>query len=472
MKLTSAVQESLLTLACYDATSGGGRLVPSLISCDTFDPYYKELAVDVYQYIKQYEKVPGDHTLDIFNSIRERHPESFEVFSRIYESMRETREGINREYIFSQARVFARYQRVKKGIADAIEGLKQDDEAGVVAAETSMTKSLTSAFDLFDPGVLITDAERSLRFLEDEYHALPTGIPELDRCGHGPGRKKLHLLSAMSGYGKSWWLLHLAKIAIVHGLRVVYLTWELSEEEASQRIMQSFFSISKRKAEVEVQRFKTDELGRFTGFDTDVIKDRPNIADPNIRNYLVDHLKLLKNRPKFYIKQFPTGGAGIPELEGYLNSLEGSQNFVPDLVLVDYPDLFRMKTGDRQEIGMVYKELRGLAVKRNLAVAAVTQSNRAGYDVKVLKGKHAAEDITKYNTSDVYITFNQTDSEKKLGLARLSVEKCRSDEDKQLVLISQSYKLGQFCMSSTRMSSVYWNQLPKGDEEQEEKDAH
>jgi len=153
-------------------------------------------------------------------------------------------------------------------------------------------------------------------------------------------------------------------------------------------------------------------------------------------------------------------------LRGYLDSLEMSRRIVPDLLLVDYADLMSIGTRDyRHELGNLYKDLRGLAVSRNIAVATASQSNRSSLDAKIITGGSVAEDFSKIATSDVVLTYNRTEAERTIGTARLWVEKGRNDADKFTLLISQNYATGQFCISSTRMMPrKYWEAVKAGDD--------
>jgi len=171
------------------------------------------------------------------------------------------------------------------------------------------------------------------------------------------------------------------------------------------------------------------------------------------------------------IRQFPTGALTVRELKAYLDSLEMSQRIVPDLLLVDYADLMSVGTRDyRHELSTLYKDLRGLAVERNIAVATASQANRESSGKKFITGRGVAEDFSKIATADVVITYNRTEAEMRLGTARLYVDKGRNEEDKFSVLIAQNYKTGQFCLGSTRMMDRYWRALEQGvnDEVEEE----
>lgn len=471
MTLTPLVQENLLALLCFDNTPRGARLVRSLISYKTFDVYFRDIAQEAEKYLDKYKKCPGEHTLDIFASIKERQPDAEDIYDRIYSSLRSTAKGINREYVISQASLFARFQRIKRGVTEAIDALNDPTEEKINQADAILEKCRKSSANLFDPGLRFTDYQRGSKFLDmNQDDVFKTGVKQLDDLRLGPARKQLHLMAALYGKGKTHWLVGcLGRTALMTRRRVLHVTLEMSEEKMYQRYCSALFSITKRKQEVEYKKFKEDELGRFIGFKDRVIKDRPSYEDDNIRPLLRSKIKSFEKRPGLIIKQFPTGQLTIPELRAYLDALEGTANFMPDLLIIDYPDLMQFDAKfERQELSRIYKELRGIGVERNIAVAAVTQANREAEYSKSVQGKHVGKDFDKLATVDVFLTYSQTEAEHELNLARLFVGKGREDKDRFTILLSQAYAIGQFCMDSVMMSNTYWGAIKTDDNEDDE----
>jgi hypothetical protein len=116
----------------------------------------------------------------------------------------------------------------------------------------------------------------------------------------------------------------------------------------------------------------------------------------------------------------------------------------------------------------VYKELRGIAVERNIAVGIVSQSNRAGSKVKKLTEANIGEDFSKIQTTDTAFFYNQTDQELKLGLARIEVAKTRNEAGHFEVLISQNYNTGQFCLDSSMVDRQYQQNMKKREPEDDQ----
>ncbi len=454
--LTGATQESILCLICFD--SKHGQILRGIIPLDSFDLFYSTIASHAFDYWDKYQTPLGEHVLDIIEIIKKDHPKDAEIYDRIYASLLNIRPGIKPKYVLDQAKLFVRRQRLKRGVLSAVECIERDD---LDEADRVLTESMKASFDLFNPGVLLTDSISSLAFLDREgEEGYPTGIEQLDARGLGPGRGELHLFIALPGRGKTWWLTNLGKQAIKHGLSCVHVTLEISEDITCQRYVQALWAVTKRVQDVKVMTFKSDDRGSLISLDHNTLEDLQSFKDEDIKKWLYKQVGKLHSR--LVIKQFPTGALTIRELEGYLDTLELSLNLKPDLLIVDYADLMDVNPNNlRLALGKLYIDLRGLAVKRNLAVATASQANRAGEKQQTIRGSNVGEDFSKIACADKVITYSQTESEEKLNLARLFVSKCRIEEDRFTVLISQSYASGQFCLGSTRMHSDYWDRLKR-----------
>jgi hypothetical protein len=98
-------------------------------------------------------------------------------------------------------------------------------------------------------------------------------------------------------------------------------------------------------------------------------------------------------------------------------------------------------------------------IERNAAGVTAHQSSKAGELAKVVKSTHIAEDWSIVATADQIITYSTTDREFRHGLGRLYVAKARTEEDRFALLITQSYKMGQFCIESHPMQRAYYEYL-------------
>jgi replicative DNA helicase len=367
--------------------------------------------------------------------------------------------------------MFIRRQSLRSIAVELTKALQEDTEESLEKADRLMSQAKRNELQLFDPGTRLNDKTKALRFLDYVNESFPTGIPELDRRGFGPTRKELWMLVGDAKSGKSMSLTHLAKMAIINRLKVVHVTLEMSEGRVAQRYFQTLYSVAKRPDISELVKFKKDAKGDLLGFNSVKLAPNMTLQDSGIRQKLEQIIdkRALRHLNNIYIKEYATGYLTMPMLQGYLDNLEATHKFSPDMLIVDYPDLMKVNSDNyRLSIDQIYKDLRGMAVERNIAVAVVSQSNRAGSKKKTLGSENIAEAYSKVQHADITITLSATAAEKRLGLARLYVTNARNDEGSLTLVISQNYRTGTFAVDAAVMSSNYWDLLPSNEEDQDQ----
>jgi len=463
--LLGSLAENLLTVLAFDPERA--PIVRAVVAPELFGGPYRLLAARIYDYLDTFKKPPGDHLPDLLSDKLEGREAEAGYYAEIIENLHVSKGHINAEYVMNSLETFVKRQSMRSIAVDLQKALQRDTEEGLEEAERLIAGANRVSLKVFDPGTRLSDKRKALGFLDLPDDSFPTGIKELDALGLGPTRKELWLLIANAKAGKSWALTQLAKSALRHRYRVVHVTLEMSEKRTSQRYFQSLFAMAKSKDPFEVTRFQRDTLNRISGFDSTKSKPALSMDDPHIRRKLerrVDRwsARLLDN---IIVKEFPTSDLTVLQLRAYLDNLEVSEKFIPDLLVVDYPDLMKLdKDNYRLALDEVFKELRGLAVSRNIALAVVSQSHRSAAKAKQVGVENVAEAYSKIAHSDVVITYTQTAAEHKLGLARLHVAAGRNDRDKFTVVISQAYNTGQFVVDSSMMRGTYWQNLPVSEE--------
>lgn len=458
-KISGALQDNLLTLLCF--SDKASLLVRNAVEVALFaSPLYREIVGRVYDYLDQFRKPPRDHLPDLLEDLLGRGDTEAELCGQLVHAAYEQRTLVNEEYVLGQLESFVRRQRLKIGLIRASELVQ---EGNLEQAEVELEQSMRTRLQLFSPGVTLTDGLRIALGHDVRKDVIPLGIKELDASHLGPARGELHLFIAPPKRGKSWWGVNISKRALLARKRVIYVTLEINERQILQRHLQAIFSLQRSRARVEVSRLVSDDLGRFVHFTREEVAGRRAMTDPQIKEYLEKRLGRMHTRNNLLVKEFPTGALTVMGLKAYLDAVERVHRFTADVLVLDYPDLMRVDPRNyRLELGAIFRDLRGLAVERNLVLVTMTQANRAGADAKLLTDVHAAEDFSKIATSDTVITYSQTIGEKELGLARLFVSNTRvADRDRFVVLISQAYQIGQFCMESAAMTDTYWAAVGK-----------
>lgn len=443
--------------------------IRNLIPLEFWGGPFKEISRRSYEFIDRYKKPPKDHIAELLSDKLDGTKRESSLFEDILISIRDSFEHINEEYVISQLETYIKRQSLRTVAIELGQCLQKDTDASLDDAQRILAGIRQHVTNVFDAGTRLSDTAKVLSFLDDQEPAFPTGIRELDRRNFGPTRGEMWLYIAAAKRGKTWMLIQLAKMAALNRIRVCHVSLEMSEKRMSQRYMQAFFAMSKRTEKYTVTTFERDQLGRMVGFDERELKPALSMDDPRIELKLrkrIDYFgpRLLDN---IIVKQFPSGQLSIRQLEAFLDGLESNERFVPDLLILDYPDLMRIdKDNYRLGIDEIYKDLRGIAVQRNLALAIVSQGNRASEKAKQVTGGHVAEAWSKIAHADVVITYNQTEAEHQLNLARLYVTAGRNDEDRINLVISQNYGTGAFVVDSILMAGDYWKQLPKEDDDE------
>jgi replicative DNA helicase len=157
------------------------------------------------------------------------------------------------------------------------------------------------------------------------------------------------------------------------------------------------------------------------------------------------------------VSHFPMRSLSVQQLEAHLDKLEAVEGFVPDMLMVDYLGVLKLKGREemRVELGPAVQELHALGSTRNIAVVAASQVNREGGKARMTTGMHAAEDASMTWTANIVLAISRNDLEKRLGLAKLRVDKNRDGIDGFEVLLTQNLAHGQFRRASTRLPSNY-----------------
>ncbi len=467
-----SLQENILTALCFSDSAIG--VIVGLIEPEIFDnSTYRLIAEKAIKYYNRYHKAPRNHIADLLEKELLKDKRQSRDFKRTLEDLYYmSRDGFNEEFIIGSLRTFLRQQRLKTGI---VEAARQVQVGSLDDAQDIILKAISEQDKIFDPGINLQDAAAVIKRVEGEEEVFKTGIEELDRLHIGPYRKGLLLLMAPTNRGKTWGLIHFGKHCLLQRQAVLHVTLEMSDTKILKRYMQSLFGFGKGtdKVRVKYMEFKKDPSKRtYVGHKAKFLNRnslQSSVALKEINRKL--YKQRFERRLRLVVKEFPTASLSIRELEAYLDVLDRSYQFRPDVIIVDYADLMKIDISMlREDTGRIYKELRRIAGQRNVAMLTASQSNRLAEDARLVTLKHSAEDYSKVTTSDVVITYTQTLAEKQMGLARLFLAKVRDEKSGMIIVISQNYEIGRFAADSALLfdSALYNSMLSNSGKDEED----
>ena len=451
-QMSAAHQDNFLMLVCYDAEVA--PLIAAVIDEGLFTTQvYRDIASTALLFLDSFREPIGDHLADEFAEVLEGDDKpKARMYRDVLLNMRELKEeGVNVEYCLRHLRAWVNQQRFKVALTEAADMLLNGNYS---EARERVEKFQSMSDGVFDGGTEI--ATDPAAFLDDIPHPELIGIPQFDRIGMGPEPGTVLTFVAPTGRGKTWFLVHAGKLMSMTRHRVLHVSLEMSESRIKRRYVQAFLAISKREATTNVARFITnDKTGRAESIDLREIRT-PTLVDNDVRENIEESMKRIAKSVRIRVKQFPTSSVSIKDIEAFMDQEERLSGRQFGALALDYLDLLAIDAANlRVETGQAMKDFRRLVGERNLMGITASQTNRSGEDTKLVTMKHLAEDYSKGHTSDRVITFNQTNAERRLGLARLFAAKNRDDESGYLVVISQAYGIGQFVLDSTLVPTEY-----------------
>lgn len=468
-KFTSSQQENLLSLIAFSKEHC--KLVLDLVDTEYFTSDYRVIAERCAEYVRKYDRPPGrEHLFDLLSDIVEdTQNRNRNAYIRIVQQLDELHKDVNTKYVIDQANNFIRKQSLTSALMKSAELLQSGKLNTMDQVEEMWTGLLRADHAGFSAGTRITDYERILDYLGTQYKEFDTGIPAFDKYSIVPYRGAAMLFLASTGMGKSWWLTHLGKRALLMRKKILHVSLEMSEEECGSRYLQSLFSIGKRSESRLLIELGKDRYDRLKSMSIEEVTPELAFNSKSIYDDLRVRMTTMGTRfDNLLIKRFPPRYLTGDLFRAYLDTLERTENFVPDLVLLDYLGITKTDARDhRIGLGRNFEDFRGVAVERNHALATAHQIARRGAGAKFVDVTDIAEDWSLVGTADRAIVYSQTAQENKLGLARLFAAKARSDADKFGVLITQSYAMGQFLLDSVGLDDRYWDALKSTAEEAE-----
>lgn len=452
----AALEEAVLSLLCYNseiATLLVLKITESKFFSNQTNQKIAHVAID---YITKYGDAPKGQLEYLLENDLAR-GEQGKLLRLTIETLLKQSTQLQPSFILEQLDLFIESRKLTQNLQGALELL----EEGELEQARDLVYKSQSTPQNGASGLWMRDPKQALKFLDRDENEdfFTSGVEVLDQMGFRPKRKTFVFIIGSAKKGKSWWLINVGKGALQHHKKVLHITLEISEETTARRYMQSIFSLTKYEAkQVKVPYFERDEQNNVTIQFREL--EREGVFSK--RKDLQDKLYEWFSCPDWIIKEFPTGSLTAEHLELYLDSLEREKGFKPDITIVDYADLMKLDPASlRVETGQLYKNLRGIGVRRNMAVVSASQGNKEGEDAKVMRVTHVAEDWSKIGTADGVLTYSQTEDEYKLGLARLFVAATREEQGRYMVLVTQAYSIGQFAIDSTMMNANLITELQR-----------
>ncbi len=425
------------------------KIIP-YIKAEYFDDKNEQILFEIINdFIKKYNSLPSMEAVHIDLSNRSKIDEKqFETCKDILGSLVYD-PNTNFEWLYNETEKFVRKRAFHIALLKCIQIFESNDEKFEWgAAPEIMQTAIGTSFDNSIGNDFFDDAESRYDQYHQEENKVSFDIDILNQITKGGVSKKtLNILMAGPGVGKSFAMCHMASHNLMDGKNVLYITLEMSEEKIQQRIEENLLDV---------------EFDALMFMPKDVYLRRID----NIHKKTVGKLK---------VKEYPTKQAGSAHFRALLRELKMKQNFIPDIIYVDYLNICissTIKNNNLYEyVKTIGEEIRGLGVEFDVPIITATQFNREGYTSSDPGMENTSESFGTNFTADLIIaivTSKELEKDNQLMFVQIKNRYNAVDKPKSFLVGSnkakmQLYNVGNLVQSKMSMPKQQREEILKQD---------
>lgn len=339
----------------------------------------------VKEILKYYEKYNCNISMEILKvELKKLENEVLQVSikEKLKESYKASEEDLR--WVKEEFNEFCKRQEVKKALLKSVDLLKEGDYDSI---RSNLTKAL-KAGQSKDIGM---DYKKDIefRYREDNRNPIPfpwSAFNNITQGGYGKG--DLVLIMGSPKGGKSWTVAAMAAEAAKMGFKVLVYALELGAEYVGKRL---------------------DSI--LTGIPVDQIHNHRDKVDEVMKNL----------KGELIVKRYSPKRASLSTIESHLQQLKDQNDFIPDVIFIDYLDLLKVRSSRKErkeEIDDVYTDAKGLAVELNIPIISPSQANRSGAEKEILESTHIAASFDKLMICDIFISLSRGRKDRINGTGR------------------------------------------------------
>ena len=471
------------------------RDISKVINKDSFSVPFVSRAVGWCQdYYKKYRQAPGMHIADIFEVEKEKiDADDSKAISTLLTKLSNESEGqeFNEEYLKDRAleHFHKRQITLANEKSSALINLGRFEEAEKVWESYKKTPLMTAKWtNVFDSETIKNSfADESKR--KDNLFQLPGDLGKFI----GPFQRNwLMGFLAPTKRGKSFWLIELAIQAAFARKKVIIVSLEMNERRVLQRAFKRIVVMPDETKDYIYPSFDC-QRNQDNTCDKPIRTNKIRLLDLNDKKPQYDRslpykvcqkcrgekdfvvatwfttkkkdkmktlqaIKSIKSTSSHFGKNlkliaYPAFSANISRVRSDISILADTEDFVPDLIVIDYADILAPEDArviGRDRIDETWKTLKRMADELHCCVASASQSNRQSFGKKNVTQVDTSEDIRKISNSDLFLAINQTPQEKRDSCTRISKIAARDEDfdEYQNVIVLQNLALGQVLLES------------------------
>jgi len=457
-------EEQKILINCITNTEFLTSIIP-LLKIEFFDSSYSKTVIKwVIDYYNRYKEAPKKNIEDIFiqNKSSIGNEETIELIGKFLLNLNNLSKNNNLLYSLEQAEKWIKLQYIKK--------IKENLEDCIIEGNIDKAENVLISFERIKipngNGVfLLNDKNEILNAFLKEEEYLFSFRGALGELVGSFTRGDLVSFLAFTNKGKTWWQLFSGYEAVTNGLNVVFFTLEMTLTQMIRRAWQCFTGQAMNDEKVRIPFFRYNE--KIKKYDIEFV-------DKQVKKIDLENIDKYQKKFRFQfrggdmvIHSFPAFSSTVNDIEIFLNNLEYYDNFIADVIIIDYADIIKpdsFRNEYRHQLDNIWKQLRSLAQKKNAVVITATQSSRAGA-LKDVSETEVAEDIRKLNHCSKMIVLNQTKEEQENGIVRVKEIKKRNERrDFREVAVLQCLDIGRVYLDSKFLNEINFKFIRNNDD--------
>lgn len=371
----------------------------------------KKIFTSLNKYITKYNTPPtiDELTIELFNDKSVDENTSKEITTSLT-VIKGEKEPHNIEWLVESSEKFCQERAIFNALAESIDLYESKKSLGnipeILQNALAVTFNSSIGHDYFE------DFEHRHEYYTRQEYKIPVRLDYLKRITKGGfSRKTLAIILGGVHAGKTAHMCSLASDALLDNQNVLFISAEMAAEEIACRIDANLLDIS-------LDDVKTTGIANFTK------------GIGNLRKNTTGRL---------IIKEYPTATAHVGHFRALLNELLLKQNFVPDIIYIDYLNICasqRLSMGANVNsysyMKVISEELRGLAVEKDVSIVTATQLNRAGFNSTDPNMEDIAESFGIAATADLIYSIVAPDDLISKNLVLIKQLKNRYSDKNQL----------------------------------------